>query len=54
MTCYASATPLARLLAETGQRSDARQVVAGVYDRFVEGFETIDVRTARQVIRDLL
>ena len=49
-----SATTLARLLAETGQRSDGRQVVAGVYDRFVEGFETTDLRAARQIIRDLL
>jgi predicted ATPase len=49
-----SATTLAVLLAEAGQRSEGRQVIAGVYDRFVEGFETIDLRTARQIIRDLL
>ena len=48
-----SAIDLARLLAESGQRDQARQVLALVYDRFTEGFETSDLRIARQVLEDL-
>jgi predicted ATPase/DNA-binding winged helix-turn-helix (wHTH) protein len=48
-----SATALARLLAENGQRDQARNTLASVYDRFTEGFETADLRIARHLIRDL-
>jgi len=43
----------ARLLAESGQRDQARHDLALVYGRFTEGFETADLRTARQVMKDL-
>jgi hypothetical protein len=43
----------ARLLAEGGQRDQARHDLAIVYDRFTEGFETADLRIARQLIKDL-
>jgi len=43
----------ARLLAEGGQRDQARHELAIVYDRFTEGFETADLRIARQLIKDL-
>jgi predicted ATPase/DNA-binding winged helix-turn-helix (wHTH) protein len=48
-----SATALARLLSENGQRDQARDTLAPVYDRFAEGFETVDLRVARLLIHDL-
>jgi predicted ATPase len=48
-----SATTLARLLSDSGQRDQARKVLTLVYDRFTEGFETADLRIARQVLEDL-
>jgi predicted ATPase len=47
-----SATALARLLLESGQRDEARQTLAVVRDRFTEGFETADLRIARRLIKD--
>ena len=44
---------LARLLAEGGQRDQAHHDLALVYGRFTEGFETADLRTARQLMKDL-
>jgi predicted ATPase len=43
----------ARLLAEGGQRDQARHDLALVYGRFTEGFETADLRTARQLMEVL-
>jgi predicted ATPase len=40
-----SATALARLLSEGGQRDQARHMLALVYNRFTEGFETADFRS---------
>jgi ATP/maltotriose-dependent transcriptional regulator MalT len=48
-----SATDLARLLSERGQRDEAGRTLALVYDRFTEGFETSDLRIARRLIEDL-
>lgn len=48
-----SATALARLLSENGQRDQARDTLAPVYDRFTEGFETEDLRVAQRLIHDL-
>jgi predicted ATPase len=44
---------LARLLSESGQRDQARHTLSLVYDRFTEGFETADLRIARQFMEDL-
>jgi predicted ATPase len=44
---------LARLLAEGGQRDQAHHDLALIYGRFTEGFETADLRTARQLMKDL-
>jgi predicted ATPase len=44
---------LAGLLAEGGQRDQARNDLALVYGRFTEGFETSDLRIARRLIKDL-
>jgi predicted ATPase len=43
----------ARFLAEGGHRDQARHDLSLVYGRFTEGFETADLRTARQLLKDL-
>jgi predicted ATPase len=48
-----STMALARLLAEVGQRDQARHTLALVYDRFTEGFETADLKLARALLEDL-
>ena len=48
-----STIDLARLLAEGGQRGQARHDLALIYGRFTEGFETADLRTARELMEDL-
>jgi predicted ATPase len=47
------ATSLARLWRDQGQREEARQLLASMYDRFTEGFATADLRTARTLLDDL-
>jgi predicted ATPase/DNA-binding winged helix-turn-helix (wHTH) protein len=49
-----AAMTLARLLREDGKRSEARQCVAGVYDRFTEGFDTLDLKLAHAMITQSL
>jgi tetratricopeptide (TPR) repeat protein len=44
---------LARMLCEDGQRDQARRMLALVYDRFTEGFETADLKLARALLEDL-
>jgi predicted ATPase/DNA-binding winged helix-turn-helix (wHTH) protein len=48
-----STIALAPLLAEAGQRDQAYHLLALVYGRFTEGFETADLRTARQLMKEL-
>jgi predicted ATPase/DNA-binding winged helix-turn-helix (wHTH) protein len=48
-----STMDLARLLAKGGQRDQARHDLALVYGRFTEGFETADLRAARQLMAEL-
>jgi predicted ATPase len=48
-----SATALARLLSESGQRDQARQTLALVYGRFTESFETADLQIASRLIKEL-
>ncbi|HEY2486785.1 MAG TPA: hypothetical protein VGI36_16690 [Candidatus Binataceae bacterium] len=48
-----STMALARLLAEDGQRDQAQHTLALVYDRFTEGFETMDLKLARALLEDL-
>jgi predicted ATPase len=48
-----STTALARLLNEIGRRDQARHDLALVYGRFTEGFETADLRIARQLMAEL-
>jgi len=48
-----STTALARLLCEGGERDQARDTLASVHERFTEGFETADLKSARVLLEDL-
>jgi tetratricopeptide (TPR) repeat protein len=48
-----SATTLAQLLVERGQRDAARDVLAPTYDWFTEGLETRDLARARTLLQSL-
>jgi predicted ATPase len=44
------ALSLARLLRGQGRSADAGGILQPVYDRFTEGFETADLRSARALL----
>jgi predicted ATPase len=48
-----AASSLARLLVAAGRRDEARRTLAGVYDWFTEGFDTIDLGEAKAILDDL-
>jgi predicted ATPase len=48
-----AATSLARLWCDQGSSPDARGILQPVYDRFTEGFETADLRSARALLDTL-
>ncbi|MEA3126391.1 MAG: hypothetical protein QOD67_3410, partial [Caballeronia sp.] len=48
-----TATTLARLLADQERRTEAHDLLAGVYGRFTEGFGTSDLKIARRLLDDL-
>ena len=48
-----AALALARFRAGEGQRNQARDVLAPVYERFTEGFETRDLKAAEQLLAEL-
>ncbi|HXC26738.1 MAG TPA: hypothetical protein VNV38_02195 [Stellaceae bacterium] len=48
-----TATDLARLLADRGQRENARAVLRPVFDQFVEGFDTADLKSAVRLLEVL-
>jgi predicted ATPase/DNA-binding winged helix-turn-helix (wHTH) protein len=48
-----STIDLARLLTEIGRQDQARHDLALVYGRFTEGFETADLKVARQLMEEL-
>jgi predicted ATPase len=48
-----AATSLARLWREDGKIVEAKELLSGVYDRFTEGFETADLRTAKALMDEL-
>jgi predicted ATPase len=49
-----AATSLARLWAEQGRRSEARDLLAPIYGWFTEGFDTPDLREARALLDELV
>jgi predicted ATPase len=48
-----AAMSLARLLRDQGRPTDARPLLAEVYDWFTEGFDTPDLRDARRLLEEL-
>jgi predicted ATPase len=48
-----TATSLARLWRDQGSSADAMGILQPVYDRFTEGFETADLRSARALLDTL-
>jgi predicted ATPase len=48
-----AATSLARLWNDTGRGQDARPLLADVYGRFSEGFDTADLRDAKSLLDSL-
>jgi predicted ATPase len=48
-----TATTLARLLSDQGRRAEAHDMLAGIYGRFTEGFDTSDLKIARRLLDDL-
>ena len=46
-------TSLARLLAGSGRRDEARTMLAEIYDWFTEGFDTADLKDARALLDEL-
>jgi adenylate cyclase len=46
-------TSLSRLLQTQGKREDARHMLAEIYARFTEGFDTADLRAARMLLDEL-
>lgn len=48
-----AATSLAKLWRDEGKAAAARELLTEVYGRFTEGFDTLDLRTARALIAEL-
>jgi tetratricopeptide (TPR) repeat protein len=48
-----SSMSLACLLEGSGRRTEGRELLAGVYDRFTEGLETLDLVRAKTLLADL-
>jgi predicted ATPase len=48
-----AAISLARLWQQQGRRAEARELLAGVYDWFTEGFDTADLFDARTLLAEL-
>jgi predicted ATPase len=44
---------LARLLAKQGRRDEARAMLADIYGWFTEGFDTADLKDAKELIDEL-
>jgi predicted ATPase len=48
-----TATTLAQFMSDQGRRTQAHELLAGIYDRFTEGYETSDLRAARRLLEDI-
>ena len=48
-----SSTTLAELLVECGRRDAARQLLKPIYDWFIEGFDTHDLKAARVLLQEM-
>jgi predicted ATPase len=45
-----AAVSLARLLSAQGRRAEARDILAPIYTRFTEGFDTPDLQEAKTLL----
>src|SRR5262249_52856878 len=48
-----TAASLARMWRDQGRRKEARELLAPVYDRFTEGFDTADLRATKALLGEL-
>ena len=48
-----AATSLARLWRDQERRTEARDLLARVYDWFTEGFDTLDLKEAKAMLEEL-
>jgi predicted ATPase/DNA-binding winged helix-turn-helix (wHTH) protein len=48
-----AATSLARTWRDQGRSKEARELLAPVHDRFIEGFETLDLKAAKALLDEL-
>ena len=48
-----AAVSLARLWQAQGQRDEARELLAGIYGWFTEGFDTKDLQEAKMLLEEL-
>jgi predicted ATPase len=48
-----AAMSMARLWRDQGKRDDARDLLAPVYDWFTEGFDTLDLKEAKNLLDEL-
>jgi predicted ATPase len=48
-----AAMSLARLWCEQGKRGEARDLLAPVYGWFTEGFDTLDLKEAKELLEEL-
>ena len=48
-----AATSLARLWRDQGKRTEARGLLAPIYDWFTEGFDTADLKEAKTLTKEL-
>jgi predicted ATPase len=46
-------TSLSRLLQKQDKKDEARQMLAGIYSWFTEGFDTADLRDAKALLEEL-
>jgi len=44
---------MARLWRDQGKREQARNLLAPIYERFTEGFDTLDLKEARALLDEL-
>jgi predicted ATPase len=48
-----AAMSLSRLCRDQGKRDEARELLASVYGRFTEGFDTLDLKDAKALLDEL-
>jgi predicted ATPase len=48
-----ASTSLARLWRDQGKRTEARDLLAPIYDWFTEGFDTLDLKEAKALLEEL-